>query len=52
MFLPDRLTAATNRHVHNGPELRAPAFKRVFPGLVTVRGAVLRYSTTTPERAR
>jgi hypothetical protein len=49
MFLDDKLTAATNRHIKNGPEDRLPVFKRVFPGRVEVRGDVLRYSTTTGE---
>lgn len=47
MFLTDNLTAATNRHVKNGPEDRLPVFKRSIASLVTVRGSILRYSSTT-----
>lgn len=47
MFLTDQLTAATNRHVKNGPEDRLPVFKRVYPGRVESRGSILRYSSTT-----
>jgi hypothetical protein len=33
--------------VANQPEDRNPVFRRTSPGLVTVNGAILRYSTTS-----
>jgi hypothetical protein len=47
MFLTDALVANTNRYVKNGPEDRTPVFKRTPAGIVHVRGAILRYSTTS-----
>lgn len=50
MFLPANLVAAANRHVHNGPADKLPVFRRTAAGLVTVRGSLLRYSTTTSTK--
>lgn len=52
MFLDAKLTAATNRHVTNGPEDRLPVFKRNYPGRVDVGGSILRYASTTPDVKR
>lgn len=46
-FLPDTLTAAANRHVHNSPADKLPSFRRNFTGQVEVSGGILRYSSTT-----
>jgi hypothetical protein len=48
MFLPANVVAAANRHVHNSTPDKLPSFRRNFAGEVTVRGSLLRYSTTTP----
>ena len=50
IFLPDSLTRAVRKHVHNSPENRNPRFNRAGR-LVQVRGGILRYSTTTPRRS-
>jgi hypothetical protein len=47
MFLTETYTSAANRHVKNGPVDRLPIFKRTGPAIVTVRGGILRYSTTS-----
>lgn len=49
MFLAPNITRAANRHVTEGPEDRNPTFRRTAAGLVDVGGAILRYSTTTPD---
>jgi hypothetical protein len=52
MFLAPSLTRGANNYVAAQPEDRNPVFRRNFPGEVTVAGAILRYSTTTPQAAR
>lgn len=49
VFLPPAVTRRVRKFVHDGPEFRSPSFKRGAP-VVVVRGAFLRYSTTTPRR--
>lgn len=49
-FLPASLTEGANRFVKNGPADKNPRFKRDVPGLVTVGGSILRYSSTTPSK--
>lgn len=48
VFLDPKLTRYTNRHVTEGPKDALPHFKHTGPSLVTVGGALLRYSSTTP----
>jgi hypothetical protein len=50
-FLPKALTAAATRHVHNSPADQLPRFRKGFAGEVHVRGAILRYSTTSAPKA-
>lgn len=49
VFLPPAVTRRVRKFVHDGPEFKSPSFKRGAP-VVVVRGAFLRYSTTTPRR--
>ncbi|MFI8890498.1 hypothetical protein [Streptomyces paradoxus] len=46
MFLSPRAVASANNYVKNGPEDRNPSF-RAGVG-ISVSGATLRYSTTSP----
>jgi hypothetical protein len=50
MFLPPTLVRAANGWVHDQSADKNPVFKRSSPGLVTVNGAILRYSTTTGDK--
>lgn len=51
IFLPPALTAGANKYVASQPEDRNPRFPRKDgPGIVRVRGGILRYSTTSAPR--
>lgn len=48
MFIDPRVSRATNEWVAS-QDRDVPSFRRDAPGLVTVSGAILRYSSTTGD---